>query len=69
MKAVLLILITGVAGYYAYQAVTSPDDAPTCASAHNACIKSCRRASTEAPAAQACQEACQRETDACNARR
>ena len=67
MKAVLLILIAGVAGYYVYQAVT--EEGKSCASQHNYCVKSCRRTSTEASAAQACQEACQREADACNARR
>ena len=67
MKTLLVIALAGVAAYFVYQSVT--EEAPTCASAHNACIKSCRRASTEAAAAQSCQEACRREADACSARR
>jgi hypothetical protein len=67
VRTFLVIALAGVAGYYFYQAVT--EEAPSCASAHKACIKSCRRASSEAPAAQACQEACQREADTCAARR
>jgi hypothetical protein len=66
--AVLLIAVAGVAGYYVYKGVTSSDGAPSCASAQNACIKSCRRTSSEASALQACQETCQREADACNRR-
>jgi hypothetical protein len=67
VKALLIIALAGVVGYFVYQAVTG--EAHTCASEHSYCIKSCRRTSTEAPAAQACQEACQREADACKARR
>ena len=63
MKALLFIALAGVAGYFVYQGVT--EEAPTCASAHSACIKKCRRASSEAPALQTCQEAYQREADAC----
>jgi hypothetical protein len=63
VKALLFIALAGVAGYFVYKGVT--EEAPSCASAHNACIKQCRRASSEAPALQACQEGCQREADAC----
>ena len=63
--ALLLIAIAAVAGYYVYSGVITRDEAPTCTSAHSACIKRCRRTSSEAPALQACQEACQREADAC----
>ena len=67
MKTLLVIALAAAAAYFVYQSVT--EEAATCASAHKACIKGCRRTSTEAPAAQACQEGCQREADACNARR
>jgi hypothetical protein len=67
VKTLLVIALAAVAAYFVYQSVT--EEAATCSGAHNACLKSCRRTSTEAPAAQACQQACQREADACNARR
>jgi len=63
MLIVLAIIVA--AGYYAYKAITGPDEAPSCSSAFNTCMKTCRRTTTEAPAAQACQEACRREADAC----
>jgi hypothetical protein len=63
VKALLFIALAGVAGYFVYRGVT--EEGPSCASAHSACIKKCRRASSEAPALQACQEACQRQADAC----
>ena len=62
----LVILAIAVAvGYYAYKGVSGSDEAPSCKSALNYCMKSCRRTTTEAPAAQACQEACQRDQAAC----
>jgi hypothetical protein len=62
----LVILAVAVAaGYYAYKGISGADEAPSCKSALNYCMKSCRRTTTEAPAAQACQEACQRDQAAC----
>ena len=62
----LVILAVAVAaGYYAYKGISGADEAPGCKSAFNYCMKSCRRTTTEAPAAQACQEACQRDQAAC----
>jgi hypothetical protein len=68
LGVVFLIAVAGVAGYYVYKGVTPDHAAESCGSAQNACIKSCRRTSSEAPALQACQEACQREADACKRR-
>lgn len=69
MRSVLLIAIAAAAGYFVYDAVVAPEGPTTCASAQSACIKTCRRASNEASAAQACQDACQRDAQACAARR
>ncbi len=63
---VLVVLAVAVAaGYYAYKGITGSDDAPTCRSAFTACMQTCRRTTTEAPAAQACQEACKGDQAAC----
>lgn len=61
----LVIAVAVAAGYYAYQSITGADEAPSCKSAFNSCMQSCRRTSTEAPAAQACQNACTRDQAAC----
>jgi len=61
----IVLAIVVAAGYYAYQAVSGGDNAPSCKSSHTACLQKCRRTATEAPAAQACQEDCRREADAC----
>jgi len=62
----LVVLAVAVAaGYYAYKAILSEDHAPSCKSAFSSCMKSCRRTTTEAPAAQACQEVCQRDQAEC----
>lgn len=63
---VLIVLgILAGGGYYAYQAFTQGDDAVSCAGAQNACMRNCRRTSTEAAAAQSCQQECQREAESC----
>ncbi len=66
--ALVVLAIAVVAGYYAYKGITGGDDAPTCKSAFNDCMQTCRRTTTEAAAAQSCQEACQRDADECNRR-
>lgn len=62
----IVLAIAVVAGYYAYKGVMGGDDTPNCKSTFNKCMQSCRRTTTEAPAAQACQKTCQREADACS---
>jgi len=64
-RAVIILAIAAAIGYYAYKGITGADEPPTCGSAFSACMKSCRRTSTEAPATQACQEACRRDQTAC----
>ena len=62
----LVVIAVAVAvGYYAYKGIPGAGEAPSCSSAFSYCMKSCRRTTTEAPAAQACQEACQRDQAAC----
>jgi hypothetical protein len=68
LGALVVIAIAVVAGYYVYKGVMGGGEAPTCESTFTACMQSCRRTSTEAPAAQACQEACQRDAEACKRR-
>ncbi len=66
-----VLIVLGIAvggGYYAYQAFTQSDEAVSCAGAQNACLRNCRRTSTEAAAAQTCQEACQRAAEDCASR-
>ena len=66
--ALLVVAIAVAAGYYAYKGVMGVDETPTCNSTFTACMQSCRRTSTEAPAAQACQEGCKRDAEACKRR-
>jgi hypothetical protein len=61
----IVLAVVVAAGYYAYKGISGGDEAPSCKSAFNSCMKSCRRTTTEAPAAQACQEVCQRDQAAC----
>lgn len=62
----LVVLAIAVAvAYYAYKGISGAGEAPSCKSAFSSCMQSCRRTTTEAPAAQACQEGCQRDQAAC----
>ena len=62
MKSFIVLVVAAVLGYYVYKTFTAPE---SCAEAFNHCMKTCRRTTTEAPAAQACQQACQRDQAAC----
>jgi len=61
----IVVAIAAAVAYYAYQGISGVDQPPSCKGEFNSCMKSCRRTSTEAPAAQACQDACQRDQAAC----
>jgi uncharacterized protein HemX len=62
----LIVLAIAVgAGYYAYTSLMQSDEELSCTAAQNACLRKCRRSTTEAAAAQSCQQACQREAEAC----
>ncbi len=63
-----ILIVLGIAaggGYYAYQGMSGSGEAPNCATAQNACLRNCRRTTTEAAAAQSCQQECQRVAAAC----
>jgi len=64
----IILAIAAAAGYYAYKGITGSGDAPSCKETFRACMTTCRRTTTEAPAAQACQQSCQRDADACGQR-
>ena len=51
MKSFIVLVVAVVLGYYVYKTYTAPE---SCAEAFNHCMKTCRRTTTEAPAAQAC---------------
>ncbi len=61
----IVLAIAAGGGYYAYQGIAVSDQAPSCTAAQNACLRNCRRTTTEAAAAQSCQQECQREAAAC----
>jgi hypothetical protein len=61
---VVLALAVG-AGYYAYQQLTVPDEAQSCAAALNGCVHKCRQTATDNTSIQACQQACRREAEVC----
>ena len=65
----IVIAIAVTVAYYAYKGISGADEPPSCGSAFSACMKFCRRTSTEAPAEQACQDTCQREQTACERER
>lgn len=61
----IVLAIAIAAGYYAYMGITGGGEAESCKEAFRECMKTCRRTTTEAPAAQACQEACRLDQGAC----
>ena len=65
MKSFIILAVAIVIGYYGYKAITGGGEPESCKEAFNHCMKTCRRTTTEAPAAQACQEACGRDLAAC----
>jgi hypothetical protein len=65
MKGFIVLVVAVAIGWYAYKALTGAGEPEGCNEAFNHCMKTCRRTTTEAPAAQACQEACKRDQAAC----
>jgi hypothetical protein len=65
MKSLIVLVVAVAIGYYAYKALTGAGEPESCKEAFAHCMKTCRRTTTEAPAAQACQDSCQRELAAC----
>ena len=62
----VILAIVAAAGYYLYKSISEVDEGPGCKDVFASCMKTCRRTTTEAPAAQSCQQACQRDLDACS---
>jgi hypothetical protein len=61
----LVVAIAAAIGWYAYKGLTGAGEPESCNEAFNHCMKTCRRTTSEAPAAQACQEACQHDAAEC----
>jgi hypothetical protein len=61
----VMVAILAAAGYFVYQAIMETDTGPGCKDALTACMKYCRRTTTDATAAQSCQDTCKRDADAC----
>lgn len=64
----IVVAIAVAVAYYAYKGIWQAEEQQlSCPAALSACIRNCRRTTTEAPEARRCQEDCQREADACAA--
>lgn len=63
--ALILLLILGAGGYFGYRWYLEHGDTPTCKDDLTACMRMCRRLSTESADAQKCQAACERDATAC----
>jgi hypothetical protein len=66
----VVLAIAGAAGYYVYKNVFESEtvSVPSCRSQLGSCMTSCRKTTTEAPAAQDCQDGCQRAAASCEAK-
>jgi predicted negative regulator of RcsB-dependent stress response len=63
--ALILLLILGAGAYFGYQWYQERGNAPTCKDDLTACMRMCRRLSTESADIQKCQAACERDATAC----
>jgi hypothetical protein len=61
----VFLLILGAGGYFAYQWYLERGDTPTCKDNLTACMRMCRRLSTESTEFQKCQAACEGDASAC----
>lgn len=62
----IVLVLVAVGGYYLYlEMFEGGGRTPSCSEASQACIKNCRRTSTEQAAIDACQKECQRKLEAC----
>jgi hypothetical protein len=65
LGALIVLAIAAAAGYYVYKWAIEGDDAPTCKNDMTACMRMCRRMTSESAEAQKCQAACEREAAEC----
>ena len=56
--ALFFVAIIAAGGYFGYQWYMGREDVPTCKNDHTACLRMCRRMTTETAAAQTCQKNC-----------
>ena len=68
LSTIVILVVIGVLGYYAWKALTEDDKPPTCAAEQSSCQARCRKTATEAPAMQACQDECRSRFAACSSR-
>jgi len=66
VRALIIVIIVGIAGYYAYKETFSGgDEAPTCKQAFQSCSTKCRQTTTESGPYTACLKKCQSDLEAC----
>lgn len=65
LGALFLVAIIAIGGYFGYQWYLGGEDVPTCKNDHLACMRMCRRLSTESVEAQKCQSNCDSDLAAC----
>jgi hypothetical protein len=65
LGTLVILVVVAVAGYYVYTEWFQEGRTPSCKEADQACIKNCRRTSTDQDSIAACQKECQRKLDAC----
>ena len=62
----IVLILLAVGGYYLYVEMFVGETRPmSCTEANQACMKNCRRTSTEQPQIEACQKECKSKLDAC----
>jgi hypothetical protein len=69
LGALFVIAIIAIGGYFGYQWYLGGEDVPTCKNDHLACMRMCRRLTTESVEAQKCQSNCDGDLAACERRK
>lgn len=66
MRALIIVIVVAIAGYYVYKETFSGGgDAPSCKQAYQSCSTKCRQTTTETGSYNACLQKCQSDLDAC----
>jgi len=65
LGALFLVAIIAIGGYFGYQWYLGGEDVPTCKNDQMACMRMCRRLTTESVEAQKCQSNCDSDLAAC----
>jgi hypothetical protein len=69
LGALFLIAIIAIGGYFGYQWYLGGEDAPTCKNDHVACMRMCRRLTTDSVESQKCQANCDGDLARCERKR